>query len=40
MFTKILGVIPRFFRPPFGSTSPLLLEILEDRGYTSGSKPW
>lgn len=27
-FTRILGVVPRFFRPPFGSYSTLLLEIL------------
>ncbi|KAL7411065.1 putative deacetylase [Mrakia frigida] len=33
-FTKILGVVPRFYRPPFGSYSTLLLEILAQRGYT------
>ncbi|KAL7411068.1 putative deacetylase [Mrakia frigida] len=33
-FTRILGVVPRFFRPPFGSYSTLLLEILAQRGYT------
>lgn len=30
---KILGVKPRFFRPPFGSYSDASLKVLESRGY-------
>ncbi|GAA6008464.1 hypothetical protein JCM11491_004488 [Sporobolomyces phaffii] len=31
---KILGVKPRFFRPPYGSYSSEALQVLKNRGYT------
>jgi peptidoglycan/xylan/chitin deacetylase (PgdA/CDA1 family) len=34
-FTKILGLKPLYFRPPFGSSNDLLLSALTNRGYKS-----
>ncbi|GAA5876878.1 hypothetical protein JCM1840_002688 [Sporobolomyces johnsonii] len=31
---KILGVKPRFFRPPYGSYNAQALQVLKERGYT------
>ncbi|GAA5987484.1 hypothetical protein JCM5350_003097 [Sporobolomyces pararoseus] len=31
---KILGIKPRFFRPPYGSYSSEALQVLKNRGYT------
>ncbi|KAL7007281.1 hypothetical protein EMMF5_003120 [Cystobasidiomycetes sp. EMM_F5] len=33
-FRKILGVKPRYFRPPFGAYDDKSLEVLSERGYT------
>lgn len=33
-FIKILGLKPKYFRPPYGSYNDQLLGILSDRGYT------
>ncbi|GAA6059944.1 hypothetical protein JCM10212_003084 [Sporobolomyces blumeae] len=33
-FKKILGVKPRFFRPPYGSYNAQALQVLKQRGYT------
>ncbi|KAG0666366.1 Carbohydrate esterase 4 protein [Rhodotorula mucilaginosa] len=33
-FRKILGVKPRFFRPPYGTYDNRSLKILQDRGYS------
>lgn len=34
---KILGIKPKFFRPPYGSYNQAALEVLESRGYSSKS---
>ncbi|GFZ52449.1 hypothetical protein JCM24511_10222 [Saitozyma sp. JCM 24511] len=31
---KILGVRPKYFRPPYGSYTDLVLKVLSERGYT------
>ena len=36
-FRKILGVKPRFFRPPYGTYDNRSLKILQDRGYSGKS---
>jgi peptidoglycan/xylan/chitin deacetylase (PgdA/CDA1 family) len=33
--TKILGLKPLYFRPPFGESSDTLLSVLANRGYKS-----
>lgn len=37
-FRKILGVKPRYFRPPFGAYDDKSLEVLSERGYTGKSR--
>jgi len=32
---KILGIKPKFFRPPYGSFNEEALDVLESRGYSS-----
>jgi peptidoglycan/xylan/chitin deacetylase (PgdA/CDA1 family) len=32
---KILGIKPKFFRPPYGSFNQAALDVLESRGYSS-----
>lgn len=32
---KILGIKPKFFRPPYGSYNAAALQVLEERGYHS-----
>lgn len=39
-FQKILGVVPKFFRFPFGSSSALALQILAERGKSSCVETW
>lgn len=34
---KILGIKPKFFRPPYGSYNTAALEVLHSRGYHSES---
>lgn len=34
-FVKILGVKPRYFRPPYGNINDNVLKVLGERGYTS-----
>lgn len=34
-FVKILGVKPRYFRPPYGNINDNVLNVLSERGYTS-----
>jgi peptidoglycan/xylan/chitin deacetylase (PgdA/CDA1 family) len=31
---KILGVKPKYFRPPHGAYNDLVLKVLSERGYT------
>ncbi|EAL17197.1 hypothetical protein CNBN0250 [Cryptococcus deneoformans B-3501A] len=33
-FVKILGVKPRYFRPPYGNINDNVLNVLSERGYT------
>ncbi|TYJ53880.1 hypothetical protein B9479_005502 [Cryptococcus floricola] len=33
-FVKILGVKPKYFRPPYGNINDQALQVLADRGYT------
>lgn len=35
---KILGIKPKFFRPPYGSYNAAALQVLEERGYHSKLK--